>query len=387
MSLKRKAAIIGIADLKPQKDPAGETALSLCAKAAKLTVEDAGLMKKDIDGLLVATTIDDFVPGFPSIVAEYLNIHPHYYDTVDIAGATACGMVWRAASAIDHGLCQAVLCVAGDTVSIVNYYDEDWPLPSVEDEFDTPFGPMGINSAYAMIAKRHMYEYGTTSQQLAKIAVDQRTNACANPNAYFYGKPITIEDVLNSPLIVDPLHMLDIVMPVAGASAFVVVSPKLAQRAVHQPVWLLGAGEYCNHHVLSQAPSITTSAVAEASKTAYQMAGLKPKDIDIVELYDCYTITVLISLEDTGFCRKGEGGKFVEITDLTYKGELPCNTNGGQLSFGQMGNNAGGMTHLTEAVRQLMGRGEERQVSGAKTALVNGNGDQMSQECTIILGV
>lgn len=384
-SLKDKAAIVGIADLKPTKQTE-ETSLELAARVAKMAIQDAGLDKGEIDGLLTNPGTGMF---WSSVVGEYIDLHLDYSDVVDIGGASACGMVWRAAAAINAGLCNTVLCVAaggrqrGASGTLVG---QGWG--SMRAEFENPYGPMGgVNSGYALIAQRHMYEYGTTSEQLAKIAVDQRTNAGANPDAMFYGKPITTADVLNSPLICDPLHLLDIVMPCIGGSAFVITSAERAKKAANPPVWLLGAGECRNHDSIVYAPSLTTSSIKASAESAFGMAQVTPKQIDLVEPYDCYTIVVLITLEDAGFCKKGEGGRFVMETDLTYKGQLPCNTHGGQLSFGQAGGLGGGMTHVTEACRQLMGRAGDRQVANPKLAFVNGNGGVMSEECSLILGV
>jgi len=385
-SLKGKAAIVGIADLKPTKSTE-ETSLELTVKVAKMAIQDAGLDKGEIDGLLTNPGAGTF---WSSVVGEYMHIYPNYSDVVDIGGASACGMVWRAAAAIEAGLCHTVLCVAAgnlrETRPEGTLVSQGWG--SMRAEFENPYGPMGgVNSGYALLAQRHMYEYGTTSEQLAKIAVDQRTNACANPDAMFYGKPITIADVLNSPLISDPLHMLDIVMPCSGGSAFIITSAKRAKKAAQPQVWLLGAGEYRTHDSIVYAPSLTTTPAKGSAEMAFRMAQVTPKQIDLVEPYDCYTIIVLVTLEDAGFCKKGQGGKFVEETDLTYKGQLPCNTHGGQLSVGQAGGLGGGMSHVTEACRQLMGRGGARQVANPKLAFVNGNGGVMSEHCSLILGV
>lgn len=378
MSLKDKTAIIGIADLKPTKSTE-ETSLELTAKVAKMAIEDAGLDKGEIDGLLTASGPETM---WASQVGEHIGLYPYYSDVVDMGGASACGMVWRAAAAINAGVCHAVLCVAA---SGGRERGSGRLAVSIRAEFENPYGPMGgANSGYALLAQRHIYEYGTTSEQLAKIAVDQRTNACANPDAMFYGQPITIADVLNSPLISDPLHMLDIVMPCSGGSAFIITSADRAKRTVQPPVWLLGAGEYRTHYSIVYAPSLTTTPAKGSAEMAFRMAQVTPKQIDLVEPYDCYTIIVLATLEDAGFCQKGQGGKFVEETDLTYKGQLPCNTFGGQLSFGQVGE---GMPHITEACRQLMGRGGARQVANPKLAFVNGNGGVMSEHCSLILGI
>ncbi len=348
---------------------------------------DAGLAAGDVDGLLMGPPITDAAPMWPSILGEYLGLHPHYSNVVDLGGATAAGMVWRAAAAIAAGQCRAVLCVTGEASDVETFYTprarRSYQLPYRE--FEVPYGPMGVNSGYALIAQRHVHEFGTTSRQLAHVAVDQRTNACANPDALFFDRPITVEDVLDSPLVVDPLHLLEIVMPCTGAAAFVVVGPELAGEAPSGAVWLLGAGEYATHQMLSQAPDITTSPIAVSAPRAFEMAGVSPEEVDLVSVYDCYTITVLVTLEDAGFCAKGRAGPFVEEHDLTYRGDLPVNTHGGQLSFGQPGL-AGGASHVTEAVRQLQGRAGDRQVPNCELAFVNGNGGVMSEQASLVLG-
>lgn len=387
MTLKRKAAITGIGEMKPSRTPDGKTTLGIWVEVARQAILDAGLSPKEIDGLLMGPPMTLTGQMWPSLLGEYLQIHPTYGDVVDLGGASACGMVWRAAAAIDAGLARAVLCVTGEAADVEAFYaPRPRPGPQLPNrEFEVPYGPMGVNSGYALIAMRHMHEYGTTSRQLAKIAVDQRTNACANPDALFFDRPITIDDVLNSPLVVDPLHLLEIVMPCTGGAALVVVSPDLAKESPQPPVWLLGAGEYSRGMLLSQAGNITTSPIAVSAPKAFEMAGVSPRDIDLVSVYDCYTITVLITLEDAGFCPKGRGGPFVEEHDLTYRGDLPLNTHGGQLSFGQPGL-AGGMSHITEAVRQLQGRAGARQLKSCELAFVNGNGGVMSEQVSLVLG-
>ncbi|HYA35406.1 MAG TPA: thiolase family protein, partial [Candidatus Binataceae bacterium] len=367
--------------LKPAKEPGDLTALGLMATVSAEAIADAGLEKKDIDGFLVGMPYAD--PGmiYPTSAAEVLGISPRMLNVVDIGGASPAGMIWRAAAAIDAGMCNAVLCVVAD---LNRAGDQRPPTVSTQREFEAPYGNIGANCGYALIARRHMYEYGTTAQQMAKVAVDQRANALKNPLATFNDRPLTIADVLNSRMIVDPLHLFEIVSPVSGGAAVIVASPEIAKRAKHPPVWILGAGEYANHSTITYAPSLTTSPVKVAAEAAFKMAGLKPDDMDLVCPYDCYTITVIVTLEDAGFCRKGQGGPFVAEHDLTWKGDLPCNTHGGQLSFGQPGL-AGGMSHVTEGIRQLMGRGGERQVKNAALAYVNGNGGIMSEQASLIL--
>jgi acetyl-CoA C-acetyltransferase len=381
MSLKGKAAAIGIGELKPLKEPGNNTALGLMARVAAEAIADAGLEKKDIDGFLVGVPFAD--PGFiyPASAAEVLGLETRMLNQVDIGGASPAGMIWRAAAAIDAGMCNAVLCLVAD---LNRAGDQRPPTVSVQREFESPYGNIGANCGYAMIAHRHMYEYGTKPEQMAKVAVDQRTNALKNPLATFNDKPLTIGDVLNSRMIVDPLHLFEIVSPVSGGAAVIVASPEIAKHSQHPPIWLLGAGEFANHSSITYAPSLTESPIKTAAEAAFKMSGLKPTDMQIVCPYDCYTITVIVTLEDAGFCKKGQGGAFVVEHDLTYKGDFPCNTHGGQLSFGQPGL-AGGMSHVTEMIRQLMGRGGERQVKNASLGYVNGNGGIMSEQVALVL--
>ncbi len=388
MTLKRKAAIIGLGELKPSRKSDGRPVLELLAEASRLAMQDSGLDKAEVDSVLVAPPLGEQGMMWPTILSEYLGIRPRFAELVDLGGASACGMVWRAAAAIASGLCRTALCVTGDVLDPESFY-APWggrPPKLPAREFEVPYGPMGANSGYAMVAMRHMHEFGTTSRQLAKVAVDQRFNANANPDAIFHDRPLTIDDVLNSPVVVDPLHLYEIVMPCTGAAAIVVTAPDRAKDAPYRPVWLLGAAECSTHMSLAQAPSLTVSPIAKTAPAAFEMAGVTPAEIDLLSVYDCYTITVIITLEDAGFCPKGKGGPFVEEHDLTYKGDLPVNTHGGQLSFGQPGL-AGGMSHVTEAVRQLQGRAGQRQVKDCYLAFVNGNGGILSEQVSLILGV
>ncbi len=387
MSLKGNAAVIGFAEMTPQKGGGGKTPLGIIGEVARDAIADAGLEKKDIDGLLTGMAIGDFSVLWPSVVAEYLQFHPRYFDQVELGGASSTGMFWRAAAAIEAGMCKNVLCVLGDSwTSKTMDGAKPPPFPRMDAEFDAPYGLIAANPGYALIAQRHMYEFGTTSEQMAKVAVDQRKNACKNPAALFGNKEIGIEDVLNSRMIVDPLHLLEIVSPCTGGGAFIVTSAERAKDGPHLPVYLLGAGEAGGHCSITRAESLTTSLVKPAAEAAFKMAEVTPQDMDFVQPYDCYTITVLVTLEDAGFCPKGEAGRFVEDHDLSWQGDFPLNTHGGQLSFGQPGL-AGGMSHLIEGVRQLMGRGEARQVKDATLGYVNGNGGIMSEQCSLVIGV
>ncbi len=381
MSLKGKAAAVGIGELKPMKEPGNHTALELMSKVSAEAIADAGLESKDIDGFLVGMPFSD--PGmlYPASAAEAFGLNVRMLNVVDIGGASPAGMIWRAAAAIDAGMCNAVLCLVADLNRVG---DQRVPTVSMQREFEAPYGNIGANCGYAMIAQRHMFEYGTTPRQMAKVAVDQRKNALKNPLATFNDRALTIEDVLGSRMIVDPLHLFEIVSPCSGGAAVIMASPEVARRSKHPPVWLLGAGEYSNHASITYAPSITTSPIKYAAEAAFKMAGLKPTDMNFVCPYDCYTITVIVTLEDAGFCKKGQGGPFVMEHDLSYVGDFPCNTHGGQLSFGQPGL-AGGMSHVTEGIRQLMGRGGERQVKNARVGYINGNGGIMSEQASLVM--
>jgi acetyl-CoA acetyltransferase len=382
-SLKNAAAITGFAELPATKGGRGVTSLDLLAQVAREAVADAGFEKKDIDGLLVTTPLDVYSLFFPTVVGEMLGLDLRYFDTVEIGGASSAGMVWRAAAAIQAGLCNNVLCMSANVAAGGASAHGAIGARSRE-EFDRPYGVAQPNSGYALIARRHMYEYGTTGEQMAKIAVDQRTNALKNPLALFNKEPLTIDKVMNSPMVLDPLHLFEIVSRCTGAAALIVSGRESARRSRNTPVWLLGAGEAGTHLSIAQRKNITTSWVKDSSATAYRMAGVGAGQMQFVQVYDCYTITVLVSLEDLGFCAKGQGGPMIAERDLTFSGDLPCNTNGGQLSVGQAGQ-AGGMGHVVEAVRQLMGRAGERQIKDASLGIAHGNGGVMGDQVTLVL--
>lgn len=373
-----------MAEIPPRRDVGTATALDLVARVAREALLDAALLPGDVDGLLLSPTFTGAPLTIASMVADQLGLRPSYCDVVDLGGATAAGMVWRAAAAIEAGACRSVLCVLAEGPDPrLGVRSPTWPaLPN--SQWERPYGSLGPNSGYALAATRHAHLFGTTDAQRAKIAVDQRTNACANPVSLFFGSPITVDDVLGSPLICDPLHLLEIVMPCFGATAFVVTRGDVARESTNVPVRLRGFGEQVGHSSLMSMPDITRTPIVESSQRAYASAGVTPADIDVLSLYDCYTITVILTLEDAGFCAKGAGGPFVADHDLTYAGDLPCNTHGGQLSYGQAGL-AGGASHVTEAIVQLRGDAGARQVPDCTLALVNGNGGILAEQCTLVL--
>jgi acetyl-CoA C-acetyltransferase len=383
------AAVTGVAERKPTRWTDGETTIDMTAQIGVQAINDAGLEIADIDGL-ICHPMGGVPMLVPSTIGEVMGLRVSYAATVDLGGATGAGMVWRAAAAIHAGQARAVLCV---TAARRQRRTADQPKRSGQTlgrdtsawaEFEVPYGNVGANVGYAMIANRYLYEHDCTPEQLAKIAVHQRDNACRNPDAFFYGQPITVDDVVGSPLVADPLHMLEIVMPSAGAAALVVVHPDLVRNG--QPAaWLLGAGECVTHKTITYAPSLSDTAIKPAADRAFAQAGIDRKQIGLASLYDCYTITVLVTLEEAGFCGRGEGGHFVADHDLRWNGDFPLNTHGGQLSFSQPGL-AGGMSHVTEAVRQVQQRGGDRQVGDLEFAFVTGNGGIMSEECALVLG-
>jgi acetyl-CoA acetyltransferase len=362
------------------------------AELARLALEDAGIPLSEVNGLITQSMLGEAPFLVPSTVVEYLGIGATFAEVVDLGGASACAMALRAAMAIEAGFCDTCVCITDMTMHhpdprgaagrVKDWGGGAWGSPQAE--FEIPFGAIQGTYGYAMIANRYRHEYGLDPRHLAKIAADQRANAQFHPQAFFRGQPITIDDVLNSPVICDPLRLLEIVMPCFGGAAFVVTSKERARRTARRPVNIIGAGEYTTHRSVTYEPDFTHSPVKVAADRAWAMAGVKPGDIDMAQIYDCYTITVLLTLEDAGFCGKGEGGKFVAGHDLTWRGDFPMNTHGGQLSYGQSGG-AGGTSHVVEAVLQVQGRAEGRQVPRCDTVYINGNGGIMSEQASLVL--
>lgn len=397
MSLRGVAAVVGVAERAPTRYTGEETILELLSGVAVDAVQDAGFSLSQVDGLIVHPI--GGLPGFvPATVAEFIGLQPTFAEVVDLGGATGAGMVWRAAAAIQAGQCTTCLCLTGTRrrrrpatsgsksdaprrpQSIRPSHDR-----SPQAEFDYPYGMIGANVGYAMLATRYTHEYGLTDEQRAKVAVDQRTNANANPAAIFHDQPLTIDDVLASEVICEPLHMLEIVMPAAGAAALLVTSADRVADAKQPPAWLLGAGESVTHSSFAQAPNLDSTGIGIAARAAMAQAGVAPADIGLASLYDCYTIMVLLTLEEAGFCPRGEAGAFVESHNLTFAGDFPVNTHGGQLSFGQAGM-AGGMSHVTEAVRQIQGRAGKRQIANLELAYAHGNGGIIAEQAGLVFG-
>lgn len=375
---------MGAADTEVGKVPQlGATAL--CVDAARRALENAGITKDQVDGLVTCNSMAEPYMYHAEAIAEYLQIFPRYCISVGAGGGTTFSILHHAASAIATGVCDTVLISMADSLRTGLSRDQAMSLQSStgHPQFEIPYGPT-VPAYYALIARAHMETYGTTPEQLAAVAVGARNYAALNPNAQMR-EHISIEDVLSSRMIADPLHLLDCSLVSDGGAAVILTSADRAMDFPHHPVYVLGAGEGHGHEHVSQARSLTTSAAVDSGRRAFEMAGLVPKDIDVAELYDCFTPVVLIELEDLGFCNKGEAGTFVEAGGTAPDGLLPMNTHGGLLSHCHPGN-PGSMFALTEAVAQLRHQAGARQVKDAEVALVHGQGGIMSSHATLILG-
>lgn len=387
------AAIVGAAEYPARRFSEAPTATSLeqAADLALLALADAGLGLDAVDGLSVRGiyVTDQFVPA---TVAEYLGVEIGYGEAPDLGGAAAAGMIWRAAAAIERGLASVVVCIYPGNypplppgASLSRSFGASSYLPgSPQAEFEIPYGHFGQNIPYAFIAQRYAHTYGYDPAALARLVVHQRRNANANPDAIFFRESLTEADVLASRMIADPLRMLEIVRPVRGGVAVVVASPEVARRTRHRPVLVSGYGEGIAHKSPQFARDMLDPPLREAAATAFAMAGLRPEQMDGAQIYDCYTIAVLMALEAAGFCARGTGLEFLRSHDMTFAGDFPLNTNGGQLGFGQAGG-AGGMTHVIEGYRQVAGRAGLRQIANCEAMFVSGNGGIMSEQVALVL--
>lgn len=399
MGLRGEAAIVGYVELPPERmNKAGPAPFTLeqWAELSAAALADAGLPAELVNGI-VTSHLGESEIFVPSTIAEYLGVGANFAELVDLGGASAAAMVWRAAAAVELGLCDVVLCAL--PARYITHMSEKKPKPLVDAvffgsssnqygspqaEFEIPYGNLGQNGPYGQVATRYGAVYGYDERAMAKIVVDQRVNANHTEGAIWKDTPLTIDDVLASPVIADPLHMLEIVMPCVGGAAVVVANADIARRARNRPVWIKGFGEHVPFKTPTYAADLLHTPMAQAAETAFAMTGLARQDMDMVSIYDCYTITVLLSLEDAGFCDKGKGMQFVADHDLTFRGDFPLNTAGGQLGFGQAGL-AGGMHHVCDATRQIMGRAQAAQVADCHRAFVSGNGGILSEQTALIL--
>jgi acetyl-CoA acetyltransferase len=349
--------------------------------AMRRALDDCGLPKSEIDGYIQA--------GETSTFAEYLQIDHNYIDGTMTGGSSFEFHMQHAAAAIRDGQCETILVTygsnmfsaSGRTLGTRMFSGTNARVPGPL-QFEAPYANVLVG-AYAMAAQRHMHEFGTKPEQLAEIAVAVRSHAALNPNA-MYREPITVDDVLSSRLVADPLHKLDCCVVSDGGGALVVTTAERAKDLKQPSVYILGAAGAATHWNISQMADYTTSAGAKCGPRAFARAGVTPDDIDTIQFYDSFTITVLMLLEDMGFCKKGEGGDFVTGGTLKLGGKLPLNTDGGGLSSCHPGMR--GIFLLIEAARQLRGQAGEAQVPNAKLALACGSGGWLSYIGAVILG-
>ncbi|MEU8892227.1 acetyl-CoA acetyltransferase [Streptomyces sp. NPDC048442] len=385
-SRPRRVAVAGVA-LSDCGRVDQATSYALHAQAARRALADSGLDRSVIDGFASA----GLGTLAPVEVAEYLGLRPRWVDSTSVGGSTWEVMAAHAADAITAGHANAVLLVYGSTAradikagrrTSNLSFGARGPL-----QFEVPYGHTLV-AKYAMAARRHMHEYGTTLEQLAQVAVQARANAATNPDAMFR-TPLTVDEVLAGPMIADPFTKLHCCLRSDGGCAVLLVAEEYVPDTAKTPVWVLGAGASVSHTTMSEWEDFTVSPAAESGRLAYEQAGLGPSDVDIAEIYDAFTYMTLVTLEDLGFCAKGEGGAFVEKGQLLREGELPTNTDGGGLSACHPGMR--GLFLLVEAARQLRGEAGEGQVRKAggrlpEVAIASGTGGWFCSSGTVLLG-
>jgi acetyl-CoA acetyltransferase len=382
MSMRRRAAVVGVAESEVGKTP-HLTVLSQQAKASRAALAEAGLDRNDVDALFVAGGWS-WAPALA--LAEYLGMQPRYLDGTNIGGSSFEAHLGHATAAIEAGLIDVALITYGSTQR--SDRSRNLPRPAtLAEQFERPFGLPLTVGAYALAANRYMHQYGVRSEQLAEVAVNTRQWARLNPNAY-YRDPLTVDHVLDSPMICEPLHKLDCCLVTDGGGAVVVAAEDRWADVATRPVIVLGHGETTTHNTIANMPDLTVTGAARSGPAALEMAGVDHDDFDLLEIYDSFTITVLLTLESLGFCKPGEAGEFIGGGRTAPGGELPMNTNGGGLSYTHPG--MYGIFLLIEATRQLRhdyaATDPRRQVSDAELALVHGTGGVLSSTSTVVLG-
>jgi acetyl-CoA acetyltransferase len=385
MSLRAKCAIAGLGQTRMGRNYDHASPVGFAAEAIQLAVDDAGLKITDIDGLLVnpgVTWMDSVMASFSLQQAMGLK-DLRLSATMNIGGATAAAMIMHAAQAIDAGMANVVGCVFADAPLKAPTPGKAKAGSAAAYGFgrglNAAYGQFGVNAMYAFVARRHMHLYGTTNEHLGAVAVSQRQWANMNPDAQFYDTPMSMADYNSSRWIVEPFHLYDCCLVSNGGLAVIVTSAERAKDLKRPPVYILGMGQ---GHPGGDPMDTLESGAPIAKETAFKMAGIELGDIDLAELYDCYTFTVLVTLEDYGFCKKGEGGPFVADGRTGPNGSLPVNTGGGQLSSFYMW----GMTPVSEGIMQVRGEAGRRQVPKHDIGLVSGNGGILSTHSTLVLG-
>ncbi|MEU0465306.1 acetyl-CoA acetyltransferase [Amycolatopsis sp. NPDC006131] len=377
--LRGSTAVVGVAESDLGRVGPGLTALDLIAQATAGALDDAGLEKADIDGLFCHSA---FFQNPPLAVAQYLGIRPRYSDSSALGGSSFVAYLRHATAAINAGMCEVALIAYGST-QLSSSGGLVRSGAAMLKSYELPFGPRLPVTAYALAAARHMHQFGTTREQLAEIAVAARKWAQLNPRAY-ERQDLTVADVLASRMVSTPLTIRDCCLVTDGGGAVIVTSAERARSLRKAPVFILGAAEAQWHNDIFQMPELTTTAAVESGARAFEIAGLRPADVDVAQLYDAFTVNTLLFLEDLGFCGKGEGGSFVERGALAPGGRLAVNTSGGGLSYCHPG--MFGVFLIIEAVRQLRGECGDRQVGDCHVGLVHGSGGMLSSQVTAVLG-
>jgi acetyl-CoA acetyltransferase len=377
--MRGRVAIVGVAESDEMGKLPHKSAFALHAEAARNALADAGLAKSDVDAVFSAGL------WMAGETAEYLGIRPRYADGTQIGGCSFLAHVQHAMAAIDAGICEVALVTHGESgASRIGMPGTRFGPDSTRLQYEAPFGIAGPPTGYALAAARHMHEFGTTSEQLAELAVSTRKWAQLNPKAMMRD-PLTVEQVLESRMIAWPLHLLDCCLVTDAGGAVVVTSAERAKDLKRKPVYVLGSGEATTHVMVSQMPDFARWDAARMSgERAFAMSGVRHADVDVAMFYDAFTIVPVMGLEAVGFCKPGEGGAFVSGGRTAPGGAFPMNTNGGGLSYQHTG--MYGIFTIIEAVRQLRGECGPRQVANAKTAICHGLGGMFSSAATLLLG-
>jgi acetyl-CoA acetyltransferase len=382
---KNKIVIAGVGETEQGKIP-DKSSFHFLSLASKLAIEDAGIKKSDVDGLVTAFSLVEHTFMHCTTFADYFGMRPRFFSSVAVGGATAVWMAAEAAMAIASGQAEVVLCVRGDNT--LSGISSSGMVALIREmchaEFEFPYG-LTTPGGYALAARRYLHDFGATREHLAAVAVTMRKHAALKENA-MNKEPLTVEEVMSSRVIADPLTKYDCSIISDGGAAFIVTTEaKAKQLGIKNPLaYLWGMGQGYSHQYLTTLRDLDQiyNAINNSGQRAFQTAGIGPKDVDVAFLYDCFTITVLLELEGLGFVPKGEGGPFALEGRMEIGKDLPVNTHGGLLSQAHLG----AMHHVVEATLQLRGAAGPRQVKDAEVALVHGNGGIVSAHSTIVLG-
>lgn len=374
--LRGSAAIVGVG-LAGIGEAHGFSHLELLEEAARNALSEAGLTFADVDGLFTSNLVN----FFPTLtVGEYLGIHPSYVDGSNLGGSSFLHYALSAAVALETGLCDvALICYGSNARSAAGRHTTAAEMP----KYEAPFNPRMPAVAYALATARHMHQYGTTREHLAHAALSARQWAQLNPVAY-KRDATSLDEILGSRMFCDPLTVRDACLVTDGAGAVVMVSARRAKEFAKKPVYLLGVGEAQWHRQISSMPDLTVTAATESGARAFRMAKVSRQDVDVIQLYDAFTINVILFLEDLGFCPKGDGGPFIADGLIAPGGALPVNTNGGGLSCVHPG--MYGVFTMVEIAMQLRQEAGCRQIPGAEVGLCHGNGGTLSSQVTAVFG-